>query len=161
MTRFKDVVYETFQWLDREMTHPNGGFYSALDADSEGVEGKFYTWSKAELQEKLGGHEAVISSYYGIKDQGNWEHGGNILMRNKEDQEFLREHSLTAGEWKAILQKSKTVLLEAREERIRPGLDDKMITAWNAMMVGGLIDAYRVFSDEIFLDVSAEKCSLP
>ena len=72
-------------------------------------------------------------------------------MRTKVDQEFLREHSLTAGEWKAILEKSKTVLLEAREGRIRPGLDDKMITAWNAMMVGGLIDAYRVFSDEIFL----------
>ncbi len=86
---FKDVVYETFQWLEREMTHPNGGFYSALDADSEGVEGKFYTWSKAELQEKLGDHEALISSYYGIKDQGNWEHDGNILMRTKGDQEFL------------------------------------------------------------------------
>ena len=149
---FKDVVYETFQWLDREMTHPDGGFYSALDADSEGVEGKFYTWSKAELQEKLGDHEALISTYYGIKDQGNWEHDRNILMRNKGDQEFLGEHSLTAGDWKAILQKSKTILLEAREGRIRPGLDDKMITAWNAMMVSGLIDAYRVFSDEIFLD---------
>ena len=149
---FKDVVYETFQWLDREMTHPDGGFYSALDADSEGVEGKFYTWSKAELQEKLGDHEALISTYYGIKDQGNWEHDRNILMRNKGDQEFLEEHSLTVGDWKAILQKSKTILLEAREGRIRPGLDDKMITAWNAMMVSGLIDAYRVFSDEIFLD---------
>ena len=149
---FKDVVYETFQWLDREMTHPDGGFYSALDADSEGVEGKFYTWSKAELQEKLGDHEALISTYYGIKEQGNWEHDLNILMRNKGDQEFLGENSLTADDWKAILQKSKTILLEAREGRIRPGLDDKMITAWNAMMVGGLIDAYRVFSDEIFLD---------
>ncbi len=134
------------------MTHPDGGFYSALDADSEGVEGKFYTWSKAELQEKLGDHEALISTYYGIKDQGNWEHDRNILMRNKGDQEFLGEHSLTVGDWKAILQKSKTILLEAREGRIRPGLDDKMITAWNAMMVSGLIDAYRVFSDEIFLD---------
>jgi len=149
---FRDVVYETFQWLDREMTHPDGGFYSALDADSEGVEGKFYTWNKAELQEKLGEHEALISTYYGIKEQGNWEHDLNILMRNKRDQEFLGENSLTADDWKAILQKSKTILLEAREGRIRPGLDDKMITAWNAMMVGGLIDAYRVFSDEIFLD---------
>ena len=149
---FKDVVYETFQWLDREMTHPDGGFYSALDADSEGIEGKFYTWTKAELLEKLGDHEALISSYYGIKDQGNWEHARNILMRNKGDQEFLEEHSLAAGDWKAILQKSKTILLEDREGRIRPGLDDKMITAWNAMMVSGLIDAYRVFNDEIFLD---------
>ena len=148
---FKDVVYQTFQWLQREMTHPNGGFYSALDADSEGVEGKFYIWSKAELQEKLGDDTSLVSAYYGIKDQGNWEHNGNILMRTKEDQEFLREHSLTAEAWKAILEKTRSVLLNARERRVRPGLDDKMITAWNAMMVGGLVDAYRVFSDEIFL----------
>ena len=148
---FKDVVYQTFQWLEREMTHPNGGFYSALDADSEGVEGKFYTWGKAELQEKLGDDAPLVSAYYGIKDQGNWEHDSNILMRTKVDQEFLSEHSLTAETWKAILEKSKSVLLKAREGRVRPGLDDKMITAWNAMMVGGLVDAYRVFSDEIFL----------
>jgi uncharacterized protein len=148
---FKDVVYQTFQWLQREMTHPNGGFYSALDADSEGVEGKFYIWSKAELQEKLGDDTSLVSAYYGIKDQGNWEHNGNILMRSKVDQEFLQEHSLTAETWKAILEKTKSVLLNARERRVRPGLDDKMITAWNAMMIGGLVDAYRVFSDEIFL----------
>jgi len=148
---FKDVVYQTFQWLEREMAHPNGGFYSALDADSEGVEGKFYTWGKTELQEKLGDDAPLVSAYYGIKDQGNWEHNSNILMRTKVDQEFLSEHSLTAERWKGILEKSKSVLLKAREPRVRPGLDDKMITAWNAMMVGGLVDAYRVFNDEIFL----------
>jgi uncharacterized protein YyaL (SSP411 family) len=98
---FKDVVYQTFQWLEREMAHPNGGFYSALDADSEGVEGKFYTWGKTELQEKLGDDAPLVSAYYGIKDQGNWEHNSNILMRTKVDQEFLSEHSLTAERWKA------------------------------------------------------------
>ncbi|HXR81281.1 MAG TPA: hypothetical protein VN763_10200, partial [Saprospiraceae bacterium] len=148
---FKDVVYQTFQWLEREMTHPNGGFYSALDADSEGVEGKFYTWGKVEIQEKLGDDAHLVSAYYGIKDKGNWEHDSNILMRTKGDQEFLNEHSLTAERWTAILKKSQSVLLKAREARVRPGLDDKMITAWNAMMVGGLVDAYRAFNDEIFL----------
>jgi uncharacterized protein len=148
---FRDVVYQTFQWLEREMTDPNGGFYSALDADSEGVEGKFYVWRKAELQEKLGDDTPLVAAYYGIKDQGNWEHGSNILMRTKMDQEFLTEHSLTGASWKAILEKSRSALLKARDARVRPGLDDKMITAWNALMVGGLVDAYRVFSDEIFL----------
>jgi uncharacterized protein len=151
---FKTVVYETFQWLSREMTHANGGFYSALDADSEGVEGKFYIWSKNELIENLGSHEPLISAYYGVKDQGNWEHGSNILMRTKEDHQFLKEHSLTWEEWKIILEKSKSILLTERKVRIRPELDDKMIASWNAMMVCGLIDAYRVFTDEIFLSAA-------
>ena len=151
---FKAVVYESFQWLEREMTHAQGGFYSALDADSEGVEGKYYIWSKGELTEKLKEDEPLISAYYGVKDQGNWEHGGNILMRTNEDTQFLKEHSLTAQEWKTILKKSKNTLLEERKRRIPPGLDDKMITAWNAMMVCGLTDAYRAFADEIFLKLA-------
>jgi uncharacterized protein YyaL (SSP411 family) len=156
---FKTIVYETFQWLDREMTHQNGGFYSALDADSEGVEGKFYVWTKAELINKLGQHEPVISAYYGVKEQGNWEHGNNILMRTKEDGEFLKEHSLEPEEWKVVREKAKSILLDERKQRIRPGLDDKMITAWNAMMICGLTDAYRVFSDTVFLTSALKNIS--
>jgi uncharacterized protein len=148
---FKAVVYQTFEWLDREMTHPSGGFYSALDADSEGVEGKFYIWKKSELQEILGEMEPLFSSYYGIKDAGNWEHGENILMRTKDDQQFLKEHQLTSAEWKEMLKKAHQMLLKERAKRIRPGLDDKIITAWNAMMICGLIDAYQIFADDIFL----------
>ncbi|HEX6227264.1 MAG TPA: thioredoxin domain-containing protein [Chryseolinea sp.] len=148
---FKQVVYETVRWLDREMTHGNGGFYSALDADSEGVEGKFYIWRRAELADILGKDEPLISAYYGAKDQGNWEYGSNILMRTKDDPQFLLENSLTAEAWKAILENGKSALLNARSQRIRPGLDDKMITAWNAMTASGLIDAYRAFSDTRFL----------
>jgi uncharacterized protein len=149
---FKTIVYETYQWLDREMSHANGGFYSALDADSEGVEGKFYIWNKAELIEKLGSDEPLISSYYGVKAEGNWEHGSNILMRSKEDPQFLKDHSLSMEAWRRTLERAKTILLASRGERVRPGLDDKMITGWNAMMACGLIDAFRVFADKMFLD---------
>jgi uncharacterized protein YyaL (SSP411 family) len=151
---FKDIVYETFHWLRREMTHANGGFYSALDADSEGVEGKFYVWDKPELKSVLGTDEPVISAYYSVKEEGNWEHGNNILMRSWHDDEFLKKHGIAPEKWASLLNNSKNTLLKVRENRVRPGLDDKIITAWNAMAVCGLVDAYRVFSDQLFLDVA-------
>jgi uncharacterized protein YyaL (SSP411 family) len=154
--RFKETVYETFDWLQQEMTHTLGGFYSALDADSEGVEGQYYIWTKAELQELLGKDEPLLADYYDIKPEGNWEHGNNILTRHKPEAEFLQKHNLDSGSWKIILDRTKKTLHAARAKRIRPGLDDKVITAWNAMTVCGLVDAYRVFADDRFLN-AAEK----
>lgn len=148
---YRQIVNETFEWLEREMKHPNGGFYAALDADSEGVEGKFYTWTKEELIDRLGDIEPLISSYYSVKQEGNWEHGRNILMRIKDEKQFLKESSLSPEKWESILQNTKVTLLQQREKRIRPGLDDKILTAWNAMMVCGLSDAYRAFGDEKYL----------
>lgn len=151
---FKDVVYESFLWLQREMMHDNGGFYSALDADSEGVEGKYYIWRKEELREILGQDESLLSSYYSVKEEGNWEHGSNILMRIREDAQFLKDNSLKADEWVTTLSRAKDELLRARSQRIPPGLDDKILAAWNAMTTCGLTDAYKVFSDSIFLDAA-------
>ncbi len=153
---FKTVIYETYEWLNREMTHSNGGFYSALDADSEGVEGKFYAWTKADLKEVLGPDEKIMSAYYGVKDEGNWEHGNNILMRTIDESRFLQDNSLNQDQWKPFLQKIKSVLLKERGKRIRPGLDDKVIASWNAMTVCGLIDGYRVFADEMFLNAAVK-----
>ncbi|WP_276374714.1 thioredoxin domain-containing protein [Chryseolinea sp. H1M3-3] len=153
---FKTVIYETFEWLQREMTHSNGGFYSALDADSEGVEGKFYTWTKTELKEILGPDEKIISTYYSVKDEGNWEHGNNILMRTMDEDKFLQDNSLTPEQWNPFLQNIKSVLLKERAKRVRPGLDDKVIASWNAMTVCGLVDAYRTFADEMFLNAAVK-----
>lgn len=151
---YKNTVYETFDWLLREMTHDNGGFYSALDADSEGVEGLYYVWTKEELEQILGADEKIISDYYGVTTDGNWEHGRNILKRDGSDKEFLTKHNLHQDDWKVTLKQTKAKLLHHREKRIKPGLDDKMITAWNAMTVCGLADAYCVFADEKFLEVA-------
>lgn len=142
-TEYRDVVESIFEWLSREMTHPDGGFYSALDADSEGEEGKYYVWTKAELDQLLGEHAALIGAYYGVTAEGNWEKGNNILARSNTDEEFLAKHQLDAEQWRKILNDSKATLLRIREQRIKPGLDDKIITAWNGIMISGLAHAFR------------------
>jgi hypothetical protein len=148
---FRTIVYETFDWLQREMTADQGGFYSALDADSEGVEGKYYVWKKNELDALLGPHAEMLTAYFGVKRGGNWEHGNNILIRQYPDEAFLKEYRLTASEWDEILKTGKRTLLRERNKRVKPGLDDKIITAWNAMMIIGLTDAYRAFGDIRFI----------
>lgn len=153
---FKMIVHETFDWLKREMTGESGGFYSALDADSEGEEGKFYVWTKSELEKVLAKDADLISDYYFVRDTGNWEHGNNILTRREHDDVFLKKNDLTAEAWNTTLQTAKKKLLAARDKRVRPGLDDKVLTSWNAMMTVGLIDAYRVLGDDKFLEAAVD-----
>jgi uncharacterized protein len=148
---FKIILEETFEWLQTEMMHPDGGFYSALDADSEGVEGKFYIWTKEDFDSVLKEDAALIGSYYSIKPEGNWEHGSNILFRAIPEEKFLEKSNLSKTEWSDKLRKVKESLLEVRDKRIKPGLDDKIITAWNAMMVSGLCDAYKATNDRRYL----------
>ena len=140
---YKDIVYETVEWLRREMTHEDGGFYSAQDADSEGIEGKFYTWTFEENEKALGPEAKISSDFYQLTSIGNWEHGRNILMR--------KEESEPAG-FVSIKQK----MLLTRSQRVHPGLDDKILSGWNAMNIIGLIDAYRAFNEKEFLSL-AEK----
>ncbi len=144
--RYKEIVYETFHWLSNEMTDDEGGFYSALDADSEGVEGKFYCWTYSELKEVFGDETDDVVKYFQATPEGNWEHGMNILIDTHEDP----NESI-----KSIKQK----LLHARSKRIRPGLDDKILTGWNAMMIQGLADAYKTFSDDGFLQLAQKNIS--
>jgi uncharacterized protein len=148
---FKTILDETFEWLQTEMMHPEGGFFSALDADSEGVEGKFYVWTKNELEQILKEDAPLLLEYYSIKAEGNWEHGNNILFRNTAEDKFLAKNNLSASTWQEKLRTHKDKLLEVRDTRIPPGLDDKIITSWNAMMVVGLTDAYKALGDERFL----------
>ncbi len=148
---YKAVVYETFEWLQREMTSDDGGFYSALDADSEGVEGKYYLWTQSEMEKHLGDNAAVFVDYFNVDKKGNWEHGGNILNRGKADEVFLTEQKIERAQWDVMLKNTKKSLLRERNERISPGLDDKVVTAWNAMMISGLCDAYKAFDDKRFM----------
>jgi uncharacterized protein len=139
---FKNVVYETVAWLTNEMAHPDGGFYSALDADSEGVEGKFYTWTEEEIKNILGDEEEAIASFYQTTPEGNWEHGRNI---------FARSIRVLDDPEPSNLKNLKAKLLTHRDKRVRPGLDDKILTGWNAMTIQGLTDAYKAFGDGQFL----------
>lgn len=153
--RYREVVFETLAWLQREMTHPDGGFYSALDADSEGVEGKYYCWTAGELDRLLGDNATRIKEYYQVTPSGNWEHGMNILSCPHDEQDFLARHHLSADAWHQLLQRDKQTLLATRATRIRPGLDDKILTAWNALMTCGLLDAWSAFGDEVFLQTAS------
>jgi uncharacterized protein len=148
---FKTVVLETFEWLQTEMMDGRGGFYSALDADSEGEEGKFYVWTAEQLREILGREAPLFLDYYSIKENGNWEASKNILMRVQDEADFLKKHHLSSDEWGNRLQAAKDTLLAERDKRIKPGLDDKIVTGWNAMMVVGLVDAFKAFGDERLL----------
>ena len=147
---FKTVVYETFDWLQRDLTSDEGGFFSALDADSEGEEGKFYVWTKNEFDRLLDSDSEWACEYFGIDPHGNWEHGKNILIRPVPDEIFIREHNYTPQQWTEVLKATKKALHRDRALRIAPGLDDKILTAWNAMTITGLADAYKAFDDKRF-----------
>jgi uncharacterized protein len=149
---FKEVVYNTFAWLTREMTHPDGGFFSALDADSEGIEGKYYCWTYPELQQVLDTNELSIAiAYFEATEKGNWEHGLNILKQHPHPNVLARQFSQSEHDFGTTITIIKQKLLAAREHRIKPGLDDKILTGWNAMMIVGLTDAYHAFGDDRFL----------
>ncbi len=148
---YKDVVYQTLKFISRELTATNGAFYSALDADSEGEEGKFYVWTEKELRESLGEDFKLVADYYSVNSIGLWEHGNYILLRRETEEVIARKHDLSVEELRDIIPKVNDRLLGIREFRIRPGLDDKTLTSWNAMMLKGYADAYHVFGEDEFL----------
>lgn len=139
---YKRSILQTLEFIKREMTQEEGGFFSALDADSEGVEGKFYIWKKEEIEIILGEKSEFFCEYYGVKNGGNWEHGSNILMQQNNEENILNKYSITIEELQTELEVLGKTLLEVREKRIRPGLDDKIITSWNALMLKAYLDAF-------------------
>jgi uncharacterized protein YyaL (SSP411 family) len=148
---YKDIVYETLEYIAREMTSPEGAFYSALDADSEGVEGKFYVWTKEELQKALGNRYELFAAYYNINDHGYWEDENYILLRRKHDEKIASDFGLLAETVRPQIESMKKELMAIRDKRVRPGLDDKSLTSWNAMMIKGYTDAYDTFDEPSFL----------
>ncbi len=149
---YKEVVEETLTFIERELTSKEGAFYSALDADSEGEEGKFYVWKKEELQTLLGKDLDWVKDYYNINAKGLWEHGNYILLRKHSDEEFAKKQGWELDDLKQRVVAINTKLLTERSKRIRPGLDDKQLTSWNALMLKGYADAYRVFGNKSYLE---------
>ncbi|WP_210486970.1 thioredoxin domain-containing protein [Rufibacter aurantiacus] len=151
---YRHVVMETIAFVERELTSPEGGFYSSLDADSEGEEGKFYVFTQTELNEILGEEAELAGKYYNTTPEGNWEHGMNILHRRQTDEAFAADQGLSLEELQEHVQNWKDSLLQARATRIRPGLDDKILTSWNALMLIGLTDAYRAYGEARILELA-------
>jgi uncharacterized protein YyaL (SSP411 family) len=141
---YRQVVEETLDYVLREMTSPAGAFYSTQDADSEGVEGKFYVWSAAEIETILGKDLATtFAAVYDVSAEGNWE-GHNILNRQRDDEHEARALRRPVAELREQLATAKQKLYEVRSRRIWPGRDDKLLTAWNALMIAAFGQAAAV-----------------
>ncbi len=141
----RTVVEQTLAWVERETTSPEGGFYSALDADSEGEEGKFYLWDVVEVDELLGPDDGpLFRRYYDVTGAGNFEHR-NILHAARSVDEVAAEAGVTPGRLREVVERGRKVLYDVRSKRVWPGLDDKVLTSWNAMMLHSFAEAARVF----------------
>ena len=152
---YKHVVFECLEFIEREMTAADGGFYSAIDADSEGVEGKFYSFTKDEIKTILGDDEALFSIFYQVTDAGNWiEEGTNVFNRKFENSDLALQLGISVTELESKITLAKSKLLHARSSRIRPGLDNKILASWNGLMLKAYSDAYRVFGEAKFLEIA-------
>jgi uncharacterized protein YyaL (SSP411 family) len=152
--KYEIIVSETLDFIQRELSSDDFGFYSSLDADSEGEEGKYYVWTQEELQEILGDKAALIIDYFNVKEKGNWENSQNILFKSANDKNIADKYDITESELDIQVSKAKEILLKERAKRIPPGLDDKIITSWNALMLKAYIDAYNVFDNKMYLDLA-------
>ena len=153
---YKKVIQQTTAWLCEEMQHKDGGFFSALDADSEGIEGRFYTWTKQELQTLLKDDFNLFSHYNNVNEKGYWEDEQYILRRTASITEFCNQAGFTEEEFTEKLTRVHELLLSVREKRIRPGLDDKQLTAWNAITAKGFADAGIALNDSKMIQKAVE-----
>ncbi len=149
---YRQVILDTIAWANRELRSEENAYYSALDADSERVEGKFYTYTAAEIKELSGDHFDLIADYYRIKPEGNWEEGRNILHYRESDSDFTKRHQISTDHWQQVKSDFATKCMALRAQRIRPGLDDKVISGWNGLMLKGLIDSYDALGDQAILE---------
>jgi uncharacterized protein YyaL (SSP411 family) len=152
--RYREVVYLTLDFVQCELYSDEGGFYSALDADSEGVEGKFYVWTLEEVKQILGEDSPLYISYYNLTGEGNWEDGINVLINTRNKKELANEFKISITKLNELIIEANRKLYSERKKRIRPYTDDKILTAWNALMLKGYVDAYRVFDEQHFLDMA-------
>jgi uncharacterized protein YyaL (SSP411 family) len=156
---FKTVVYETMDFIKRELMDGTGAFYSSLDADSEGEEGKFYVWNTSELKGILNADFELFALYFNVNKKGFWEKGNFILLRDTSDKIFAEKNNLTLDELHKKIAKWKNIVLKTRAERVRPGLDDKTLISWNALVIQGLVDATIAFGDKSFLELALKNAT--
>lgn len=153
--KYKEITGETIAFIERELMHPGKGFYAALDADSEGVEGKFYVWTYEEVNELLGKDTALFCAYYDIRPGGNWE-GQTILWTKESAEEFAANNKISVNELSPVIEKCKKLLLAERSKRVRPSLDDKIILGWNALMNTALGKAFAATGDEHYKQLAID-----
>lgn len=152
---YAETIKKTLDFIKREMTSPKGGFYSSLNADSEGEEGKFYVWTKEEIKKSIYQKSAdLIIEYYDIADSGNWENGKNILHRKFTAEEIAIKNKIPKAEAVTVLADAERELLTVRNRRVHPSLDDKILVSWNAIMIKGYLDAYFALGEPQYLQTA-------
>lgn len=144
---YSEKIKETIQFLERELYNNKGGYYSSLDADSEGEEGKYYIWTKQEVASVCDEDKELAFEYFGISREGNWEDNKNILTVNKKIDELSQKFNMDTVKVEEKLKKIKQKLLDKRSRREKPGLDDKTLTSWNALMTKAFADAWHSTGD--------------
>ncbi len=152
--QYRRIVEETLDYVLREMTSPEGGFYSSQDADSEGEEGKYFVWTPREIEEALGKEQAVLfNRYYGVTHQGNFE-GRNILHIRDSAEAAASELGIGEEQLAEVVDNARAKLMERRIERVPPGRDDKVLTCWNGMMLRSFAEAAAVLGRNDYLQAA-------
>ncbi len=153
---YSKVVYETMEFVIREMLSEEKGFYSSIDADSEGKEGAYYVWQASEIESILGKDAKLFEEYFNVNASGNWEDGKNVLFLNTSNKRIFNKYNLTESEFDEKIAMLRTRMLQARSMHTRPGTDDKILTSWNALMLSACIDAYRTFDEKQWLELALQ-----
>ena len=151
--RYKEIIEETLAFIETTLMHKEGGFFSALDADSEGEEGKFYVWDFMEIEKLLGRDASIFSEYFNVRKKGNWE-GKNILHTSMPLNEFAEKQEIELNDLRRIITQGKEILLEERNKRIHPSLDDKLLLSWNALMNSAYSKAYAATGNDHYKQVA-------
>ncbi len=155
-TFYRRIVEETLDYVVREMTSPEGGFYSTQDADSEGEEGKFFVWTPEEIEAALSARDAALfMQYYDVTRRGNFE-GKNILHVSRDVEEIAKEAKITSKRVQDSLQQGREQLFQAREQRVKPGRDEKVLTSWNGLMLRSFAEAARYLKRKDYLEVASK-----
>lgn len=150
---YKQVIEESIEFVERELSNGKGGYYSSINADSDGEEGKYYVWTSREIENNLNAAEAALfSGYYNVESYGNWEEGKNILYRNNTGKEFSEKNNISMPDFTVRLNSAKNKLLGVRNKRIKPTIDNKVLTSWNALMVQAYIDAFTSLNEPEYLE---------
>ena len=155
---YRRIAEETLDYILREMTGPEGGFYSATDADSEGEEGKFFVWTPAEIEAVLGDEAGIFSGFFGVTQAGNFE-GNNILNIKQKASDYAQQQGIALERLVDVVERGKNSLLTEREKRVHPLLDDKVLASWNGMMLRSFSEAGAALSREDYLDAAIKNAS--
>ncbi len=150
---YRQIIKESIEFVEKELSNGNGAYYSSVNADSDGEEGKYYVWNSEEIENALDDSEALLfSEYYNVESYGNWEEGKNILYRNSSLEDFSQENDISSTNSIEYLNSAKQKLLAVRNERIKPTIDDKVLTSWNALMIEAYLDAFTALEDPVYLE---------